>query len=816
MAEQVYNRLDFLKFKGSWRKYQSRVLQELENYLDDKKLNVVAAPGAGKTTLGIEVMTRFGYPALIIAPTITIRNQWKERICDAFLTDKSYENLISLDAKNIKPITVITYQLLHSVCKHQETLDIFVEQLKNNNVKTVVLDEAHHLRTEWYQSIKTVCEMLDDKNFRTISLTGTPPYDVSRSEWNNYHSLCGPVDVEISIPELVKQGDLCPHQDLIWFSELDEDDEKLLTDFENNRISFFNYLNNDPKFFSLIKTSNLFDNLEQNSHLIYEDTDFTLSAISYLFFHDELDILASTLMNFLCIERENVPFWTYETAQILLNGMFGQFEKYFEKYHLLKEKLKEFNLLESAKRVNLVDRLSLKKIFSRSKSKIKSIAKITDIEYSALKENLREVVLLDYIGADNLGGMNILSTFDKLKNNDYKTGILSGTLVVIPASAKEGLLKISNNSENIVISEYDENYLKVDTKGSYNLVSVITELFYQGYINVLIGTQALLGEGWDSPCINCLIIASVVGSFMLSNQMRGRAIRIDKNNPDKTANIWHLVSVAKFKNSYLKQFYCDDGLDMELMYNRFKTFEGISFVDNTIQNGLDRLGIPCAEINKKNELFAKRAISREQMKKMWSQVFEKSVITEENYVSQVYNVIKSEKVKMPVLLVNHQENWCFKKFIIPFFMKYKTEQMQKHTDVLIDGVLNTLCELGIIKTQKYKIKIKNIITSDYTPYVTISKCSNYEREVFISTFEELYSTPENQRYILKHEDKYLTVPDIIGTNKKCVKLFAKNIEPYFGYLDIIYTRTMNGRKELLKSKFNTLTDEKIKTNRIWI
>lgn len=816
MTEKVYEKLDFLEFQGSWRKYQSRVLQELENYLDDKKLNVVAAPGAGKTTLGIEVISRLGYPALIIAPTITIRNQWKERICDAFLKNKYYENYISLDAKNIKPITVITYQLLHSVCKYQETLDIFVEQLKKNNVKTVVLDEAHHLRTEWYQSIKTVCEMLDDKPFRTVSLTGTPPYDVPRSEWNNYHNLSGPVDVEISIPELVKQGDLCPHQDLIWFSELDEDDEKILADFENNRLLFFNYLNNDPKFYSLIKTSPMFDNLEKNCHLIYEDTNFTLSVISYLFFHDELDILASTLMNFICIDRENIPLWTYETAQTLLNGILCAFEPYFDKYELLKEKLKKYKLLESAKRVNLVDRLSIKKVFSRSKSKIKSIEDITNIEYSYLKSSLREVVLLDYISSENMGGMNVLSVFDKLKNQKYSTGILSGTLVVIPKSAKEGLLKISNYSEKIVFSEYQENYLKIDAKGNYNLVSVITELFYQGYINVLIGTQALLGEGWDSPCVNCLIIASVVGSFMLSNQMRGRAIRIDKNNPNKTANIWHLVSVAKFKNDYLKKNYDDNDCDMDLIYNRFKTFEGISFVDNTIQNGLDRLGIPCASIKEKNEVFASRATQREQMIQMWSQVFEKSVITEENYVSQVYNVIKSERPKMPVLFVKHQENWCFKNFIIPFFMKYKTKQKQKYTNVLIDGVLSALCDLGIIKTEKSKIVIKNIISSDYTPYVTITNCSNYEREVFINTFEELYSIPENQRYILRHEDKYLTVPDFIGVNKKSVKIFTKYIEQYFGYLDIIYTRSMQGRKELLKSRFNPLVDEQIKTNRIWI
>jgi superfamily II DNA or RNA helicase len=58
-----------------------------------------------------------------------------------------------------------------------------------------------------------------------------------------------------------------------------------------------------------------------------------------------------------------------------------------------------------------------------------------------------------------------------------------------------------------------------------------------------VGTKSLLGEGWDSPCINSLILASFVGSFVLSNQMRGRAIRIDKTNPDKVSNIWHLVSV---------------------------------------------------------------------------------------------------------------------------------------------------------------------------------------------------------------------------------------------------------------------------------
>ena len=76
-----------LNFKGKWRVYQKRILDSLSSYLNDKKLNIVAAPGAGKTTLGIEVIRRFKNNALILSPTIPIKNQWKTGIVDDFLSD---------------------------------------------------------------------------------------------------------------------------------------------------------------------------------------------------------------------------------------------------------------------------------------------------------------------------------------------------------------------------------------------------------------------------------------------------------------------------------------------------------------------------------------------------------------------------------------------------------------------------------------------------------------------------------------------------------------------------------------------------------
>ncbi|NPD46918.1 DEAD/DEAH box helicase family protein [Lentimicrobium sp. S6] len=74
-----------IKFKYEWRRYQQRVLDDLEEQLDDNHLHIIAPPGSGKTVLGLEVAIRLNKPTLIFAPTISIRNQWIQRFCELFL-----------------------------------------------------------------------------------------------------------------------------------------------------------------------------------------------------------------------------------------------------------------------------------------------------------------------------------------------------------------------------------------------------------------------------------------------------------------------------------------------------------------------------------------------------------------------------------------------------------------------------------------------------------------------------------------------------------------------------------------------------------
>lgn len=47
-----------IEFHGTFRDYQQRVLDNANKYLKDGKINIVAAPGSGKTILGLELIRR--------------------------------------------------------------------------------------------------------------------------------------------------------------------------------------------------------------------------------------------------------------------------------------------------------------------------------------------------------------------------------------------------------------------------------------------------------------------------------------------------------------------------------------------------------------------------------------------------------------------------------------------------------------------------------------------------------------------------------------------------------------------------------------
>src|SRR5690606_7759109 len=180
-----------------------------------------------------------------------------------------------------------------------------------------------------------------------------------------------------------------------------------------------------------------------------------------------------------------------------------------------------------------------------------------------------------------------------------KIGVLSGTIVIVPQTAVDSLEKAYSpfgHSEalNIKPLVFDTSYyiIQVTDQSRDWMVAIVTRLFEAGEIEVLIGTKALLGEGWDAPAINSLILASAVGSFVSSNQMRGRAIRTNLNVPDKTSNIWHIACVDST--------VVDGGQERALLRLPFRNVVGL--VDEErggIENGLSSIRFP-SEVDEEN------------------------------------------------------------------------------------------------------------------------------------------------------------------------------------------------------------------------
>jgi superfamily II DNA or RNA helicase len=99
--------------RKDWRVDQSRLLEHLDRYLDNKRLHLVAAFGSGKTVIGLAVIRRINLPTLVLAPAITIHNQWVGRLVDLFLLPGSGRPVwVSTKLKNPAFLTVATYQVV--------------------------------------------------------------------------------------------------------------------------------------------------------------------------------------------------------------------------------------------------------------------------------------------------------------------------------------------------------------------------------------------------------------------------------------------------------------------------------------------------------------------------------------------------------------------------------------------------------------------------------------------------------------------------------------------------------------------------------
>ena len=364
---------------------------------------------------------------------------------------------------------------------------------------------------------------------------------------------------------------------------------------------------------------------------------------------------------------------------------------------------------------------------------------------------------------------------------------------------------------------------------------------------------------------------------MLSNQMRGRAIRIDKNNPDKVSNIWHLATVdVPDKNDYPIFGIVSDidienlrlyTYDLDQLETRFKGFEAPSYYGkHEIESGIERImGSPNAmplpeaarlkeKLTRIKNITAMLASDREQIRQWWKEAL---------YLGYNHKNTKlSTGVKVPKMTTKTLLYTGYKYIIITFLtaaffayyllmqifppvfftilmllvsaiffgvigVKYlRTGTVEGVLKQIAIALLETMSSQGIIKSS-----VKNVglhVTEDNGMFfVSCCNLPTEENNMFIQSLQELLDPVGNPRYLLVKHNKslgktkqtdYFSVPAVLSARRKSVDMFKKLWEKYIGECEVVYTRNLDGRKMLLKARkdaFSAWKREKSKRLSKW-
>lgn len=647
-----------LSYRGTFRDYQRHLLKNLEDRLDERKLNIVTPPGSGKIVLGLELVRRIGEPCLVISSTEVMRNHWVENFVSSFLPDelqRERDAWVSYDLMKPAMLTSVTYEMLHAAFKKETVRDggaetsfadvDIIRLVQDCGIRTALLDEPHHLDGRLMDSLESFLGVLGGE-FRIVSMSSHPPYDLHSDEWDRYEALCGEISEEIHIPELVKGRALCPHEDFVYFNyPTDEESEGILgyrtrvdqAVAEAVALPFMGELNRRiSRLYNRKKTDFLY------SH--HEPLVNTLEMLHEYGYRIDIGVYAhltghKTFAPLTADSAQRAINFLMESQTLLRDGEKEQLSEVFTRHRVMEHDRVMLSLTPKVRRTLVA-----------SMGKLESIATVTEVEDRSMGEALRQVVLTDPAKPTDLnllgkGGAMIhvgpVSVFETLtrKLPHIPVACLTDDRAVFPQAAVKLLPSALGLSQKEMTTEAigATSYTRCAFDSTQRMMEAAEYLFRKGHIRVLIGSADILGGGWDDSFVNTLIMASFNSSFVEINRMRGRVIHADKGNSKKAAHIWHLVTVER---SYSREEHpelrlasrlteeADGGLavDYRHLARHFECYMGINQETGELENGIDRLGlkngVQVDSIDPVNRAMLERAKKRSSLNDAWNMAME--------------------------------------------------------------------------------------------------------------------------------------------------------------------------------------------------
>ena len=135
---------------------------------------------------------------------------------------------------------------------------------------------------------------------------------------------------------------------------------------------------------------------------------------------------------------------------------------------------------------------------------------------------------------------------------------------------------------------------------------------------------------------------------------------------------------------------------------------------------------------------------------------------------------------------------------------------KKRMQTIGKALLKTLKQTGYITTVATKVETK--VTKKGNTTTCLTGGTAREKSEFAKALGELFAPIDNPRYLMFAKNKNplsafycLTVPECLGTKKENAQILHGHLQKLLGPYELVYTRTPEGRRKLLKARTYCLT-----------
>lgn len=614
---------------------------------------VVLPPGAGKTYVGLEVVRRLARPAVVFGPNTAIQGQWvttwasyrptpapmsTERTLDTTVSALTYQSLATFDpSADVDDNGSAAASLLDRLHPNGTAL---VARLRELGPITIVLDECHHLLEVWGRLLAEVLDGLPEAF--VLGLTATPPQVLDRDQSALVGELFGDIIYAASIPAAVREASLAPFAELAWLTPpsaaeadwLAQDAERFTTlttdlmDTTFGSVGFLTWLDqrttgipvgwsrferDEPTFaLALLRLANAGMLTVPAGARIREEDRVAPTA------DDWVSLIGDWVKG--CLARSGDPADADVVDRIrrVLPSV---------GYQLTKTGIRRGR--------SAVDRL-----IALSTAKTDACVQVVQAEQATLGERTRVLVLCDHESATAQGpdSMRAVQSAEagsaravlRALVDDPLTSRLSPMLVtgrtIAAGIATAGRLREfiaavdPDLAARLDLQPWNEDPEIISLAGGWasrQWVPWATRFLESGHSAVLVGTRALLGEGWDAPKLSSLVDLTTATTLSAVVQIRGRALRVDPDWTEKVAITWTVVCVDdrhprgrgdwdRLVRKHAGYFGLDSSGDITA---------GVAHVDDTFSTFAPP---PTAEFDAINARMTVRAENRADVRERWA------------------------------------------------------------------------------------------------------------------------------------------------------------------------------------------------------